>query len=37
MLKSASYCEVAQSGMDPEKLFDKFKIPHYYLIELTIK
>ncbi len=34
---SASYCEVAQSGMDPEKLFDKFKIPHYYLIELTIK
>ncbi len=34
---SASYCEVAQSGVNPEQLFEKFKIPHYYLIELTIK
>ena len=34
---SASYCEVAQSGVNPEKLFDKFKIPHYYLLEMSFQ
>ena len=32
--KSEAYCEVAQSGVDPEKLYDKYKIPQYFLIEL---
>jgi hypothetical protein len=32
---SGSYCEVAQSGVAPEKLGEKFKIPHYFLV--TIK
>jgi hypothetical protein len=31
---STSYCEVAQSGMDPEKLWDKYAIPHYFLVVL---
>jgi hypothetical protein len=32
--KSEAYCEVAQSGIDPEKLYDSYKIPHYFLVEL---
>jgi len=32
---SGSYCEVAQSDVAPEKLGEKFKIPHYFLV--TIK
>lgn len=35
--KSSSYCEVAQSGLDPEKLNEKYNIPHYFLIEMTLK
>ena len=35
--KSSSYCEVAQSGLDPEKLYEKYNIPHYFLIEMTLK
>jgi hypothetical protein len=35
--KSSSYCEVAQSGIDPEKLNEKYNIPHYFLIEMTLK
>ncbi len=34
---SSSYCEVAQSGLDPEKLNEKYNIPHYFLIEMTLK
>ncbi|MEN2436816.1 hypothetical protein AAH994_15490 [Weeksellaceae bacterium A-14] len=34
---SGSYCEVAQSGIDPEKLGEKFKIPHYFLISIKFK
>ncbi len=32
--KSEAYCEVAQSGVDPERLYDKYKIPHYFLVEI---
>ncbi len=32
-----SYCEVAQSGGNPEKFGIKFKIPHYFLIEIVFK
>lgn len=32
--KSEAYCEVAQSGLNPEKLYDKYKIPHYFLIAI---
>lgn len=32
---SGSYCEVAQSDIAPEKLGEKFNIPHYFLV--TIK
>ena len=35
--KSSSYCEVAQSGLDPEKLNEKYNIPHYFLIEMALK
>jgi hypothetical protein len=35
--KSEAYCEVAQSGIDPEKLYDKYKIPHYYLIAINFE
>jgi hypothetical protein len=35
--KSSSYCEVTQSGLDPEKLNEKYNIPHYFLIEMTLK
>jgi hypothetical protein len=35
--KSRAYCEVAQSGTDPEKLFEKYAIPHYYLIEIRFE
>ena len=31
---SGSYCRVAQSEIDPEKLGTAFDIPHYYLIEI---
>ncbi len=34
---SASYCEVAQADEKPEKLGEKFKIPHYFLITITFK
>lgn len=33
--KSEAYCEVAQSGTDPEKLFDKYGLRHYYLFEIS--
>lgn len=35
--KSTAYCEVAQSGINPEKLYDTYKIPHYFLVELRFE
>ena len=35
--KSEAYCEVAQSGIDPEKLYDKYKIPHYFLVAIRFE
>lgn len=35
--KSTAYCEVAQSGLNPEKLYDKYKIPHYFLIAIRFE
>jgi hypothetical protein len=35
--KSEAYCEVAQSGLNPETLYDKYKIPHYFLVQLRFK
>jgi len=35
--KSEAYCEVAQSGTNPEKLYDTYKIPHYYLIAIRFE
>jgi hypothetical protein len=35
--KSEAYCEVAQSGIDPEKLYDKYKIPHYFLTAIRFE
>lgn len=32
-----SYCEVAQSKENPETFGEKFKIPHYFLIEIIFK
>lgn len=34
---SGSYCEVAQSGLDPETFGTKFQIPHYFLIQMKFK
>lgn len=34
---SGSYCEVAQSEIDPEKFGEKFNIPHYYVISMRFK
>ncbi|MFD2100429.1 hypothetical protein [Flagellimonas iocasae] len=34
---SASYCEVVQSEITPEKLGEHFKIPHYFLITMEFK
>lgn len=34
---SGSYCEVAQSGIAPDKLGEHFKIPHYFLITKNFK
>ena len=34
---SGSYCEVAQSNMEPEKLGEHFKIPHYFIINIEFK
>ncbi len=31
---TGSYCEVAQSNIAPEKLGEKFKIPHYFLVSI---
>lgn len=33
---SASYCEVAQSGIEPVTLGAKFNIPSYFLISITV-
>jgi hypothetical protein len=33
---SSSYCEVV-SGDNPEKMSEKFNIPHYFLFEMTVK
>ena len=32
-----SYCEVAQSGVVPEKLGEKFNIPHYFIVMMEFK
>lgn len=34
---SGSYCEVAQSDVEPEKLGEHFKIPHYFIINIEFK
>lgn len=34
---SGSYCEVAQSGIAPEKFGEKFNIPHYFIISMEFK
>ena len=34
---SGSYCSVAQSDTDPEQFGTKFKIPHYFLIQMKFK
>jgi hypothetical protein len=34
---SGSYCEVAQSDTDPEDFGTKFKIPHYFLVQIVVK
>lgn len=34
---SSSYCEVAQADIEPEKLGERFDIPHYFLIQMQIK
>lgn len=34
---SSSYCEVAQSEVSPEKFWEKFEIPHYFVITIKFK
>jgi hypothetical protein len=34
---SSSYCEVAQSGFDPETMGTKFKVPTYFLLSIRFK
>lgn len=34
---SGSYCEVAQSNIEPERLGEHFKIPHYFIINIEFK
>ena len=34
---SASYCEVVQANEKPEKLGERFKIPHYFLLTITFQ
>ncbi len=34
---TGSYCEVAQSTIQPEKLGKEFKIPQYFIISITFK
>lgn len=34
---SSSYCEVVQADEKPEKLGEKFKIPHYFLVTISFK
>lgn len=34
---SGSYCEVAQSGIAPEKFWEKFGTPHYFVITMKFK
>ena len=34
---SASYCEVVQSNIKPEKLGDFFHIPHYFIVMMKFK
>ena len=31
---SGSYCEVAQSNIEPAKLGEKFNIPHYFIVNI---
>jgi superfamily I DNA and/or RNA helicase len=35
--RESSYCEVAQSGVEPDKYWEKFKIPHYFVITMKFK
>ncbi len=35
--KSEVYCEVAQSGINPEKLYEQYKLPHYFLIGINVE
>lgn len=34
---SSSYCEVAQSGIDPEKLWDRYQVPCYFLVSVRFQ
>lgn len=34
---SGSYCEVAQSEVTPNKYWEKFNIPHYFIITMEFK
>ena len=34
---SASYCEVVQADIKPEKLGEHFKIPHYFLVTMKFQ
>ena len=34
---SASYCDVVQADIKPEKLGEHFKIPHYFLVTMKFK
>lgn len=34
---SGSYCEVAQSNIEPENFGEHFKIPHYFIITIEFK
>ena len=35
--EKSSYCDVAQSGVEPEKYWDKFEIPHYFVVSMKFK
>lgn len=32
-----SYCEIAQSEVEPDKYWEKFKIPHYFVVTMKFK
>ena len=34
---SGTYCDVIQSGINPEKWYEHFKIPHYFVVRIQFK